>query len=154
MSSIIIKIYSYLSNITNDSRKTINDAYGSKPYNMYKKITTYLGIGLFSLILVSLTYRYVQYNQNYTPVEATILEHQWTDGNRLVLRYQYEVGGESYDGHSGSYGEAEYGGHGKFGRGLKRKSAQHMQISYPIGSKRTVYYEKGMPETSYFETSW
>lgn len=144
---MLVKIYSYFSNI-------INDVYYSKQYNIYKKLTAYLCLGVLSLCLVSFGYRYVQYYQNYTPVEATIIEHKWTDGNRLVMHYRYEVGGVSYEGRSGSYGEAEYGRGGKFGRGLKRKSAQNMQISYPIGSKRTVYYEKGKPESSYFETSW
>src|SRR5207247_844558 len=154
MSYMIIKIYSYFSNVINDAYRSINDVYCSKPYNIYKKTTTYLCLGILSLFLVSFGHRYVQYHQKHTSVEATIIEHKWTDGNRLVLRYQYEVGGVPYEGHSGSYGGGEYKGRGKFGRGLKRKSAQDMQISYPVGSKRTVYYENGKPESSYFETSW
>ena len=131
--------YNYFNNI-------IRSAFHKDIYDSYKKKITYLSVFISFLFVILFGYSYVSYHQTHMPAEATILEHIWTDGNRLVLRYQYEVAGVSYEGHSGSYGEAEYG----IKHHLKRKSSQDMQMSCPIGSKRTVYYENGKPEVSQF----
>lgn len=118
----------------------------NKPYNKYYAIC----LVIFLVLIFSVRgLQELHFHQTFTRVEATIIEHRWTNTSRLVLRYQYEVDGISYKAQSGSYGEIEYSG-GR-NRRVIRESATNMQLWHPVGSKITVYYSHYKPDASYFD---
>lgn len=127
----------------------------TEPFKTFERARDYVWyfilLTLLAIFLAYQTYKYIEFRQSHTLVEATITEHVWKN-ERLVLRYSYLVDGLSYEGNSGPYGEEIKHRRHKPGGGyvIDRKSASTIAEECPVNSKHQIYYQDNNPKITQF----